>query len=306
MNLPAVIRIEPASSCNLRCLHCPTGLGKSPNGIMSIELFNKILVEIKSNVEHISTVVLYHGGEPLLNNNLFEFISKLKLAGIKKIKIVTNGKLFTETICERIVKSGLDEIEISLDGLNQDESREIRKRSDPQKIINGINDLIEQRKKLMSLIKITISTTQFIEDYHTNYNEIKKAPIPVWLKEYKNNGVDIKSNWAIQWPGGYPSDSTIIHHPIYNTPPKNCSLLSETMTVRANGDVVVCCFDLTSLEVIGNVENHSMHEIWNSTKYEDFRKSFSLGNYQKPCDTCFVVTGPKYLGKSKLLEVISK
>lgn len=306
MNLPPVIRIEPASSCNLRCIHCPTGLGKSPNGIMSLELFNKILVELKSNLDHVSTVVLYHGGEPLLNINLFEFISQLKSAGIKKIKIVTNGKLFTDTICQRIVESGLDEIEISLDGLSQDESREIRKRSEPQKIINGINYLIQQRKKLQSSIKITISTTQFIEDYHTDYNEIRKAPIPGWLNEYKNNGVEIKSNWAIQWPGGFPSDSTIVHHPLYYTPPKNCSLLSETMTVRANGDVVVCCFDLTSLEVIGNVEAQSMHEIWNSIKYEDFRKKFLLGKYQKPCDTCFIVTGPKYLGKNKLLEVISE
>jgi len=29
--LPEIVRIEPSSSCNLRCLHCPTGLSGGGN-----------------------------------------------------------------------------------------------------------------------------------------------------------------------------------------------------------------------------------------------------------------------------------
>jgi len=46
---PKVIRIEPSATCNLSCIHCPTGSYSNPvKGIMSKELFLKIKNEIKN------------------------------------------------------------------------------------------------------------------------------------------------------------------------------------------------------------------------------------------------------------------
>jgi MoaA/NifB/PqqE/SkfB family radical SAM enzyme len=44
---PKVLRIEPASKCNLGCVHCPTGTIEMKRGIMSLDIFQKILIEIK-------------------------------------------------------------------------------------------------------------------------------------------------------------------------------------------------------------------------------------------------------------------
>ena len=68
---PKVLRIEPASKCNLACVHCPTGVIEMARDVMKLEIFNKILIEIKKNKEKIKTIVLYHGGEPFLNKNFF-------------------------------------------------------------------------------------------------------------------------------------------------------------------------------------------------------------------------------------------
>lgn len=41
--LPPVIRIEPASACNLKCTHCPTGVLPLMRTIMKPALFDRVI-----------------------------------------------------------------------------------------------------------------------------------------------------------------------------------------------------------------------------------------------------------------------
>ena len=83
--LPEVVCIEPASICNLKCIHFPTGVLRNEinRGIMSLETFEIIMKELKYIKPRV--VVLYHGSEPFLNKNIFSMIRQLKF-NIKKIE----------------------------------------------------------------------------------------------------------------------------------------------------------------------------------------------------------------------------
>lgn len=303
MKVPAVVRIEPASSCNLRCIHCPTGLGVAPKGIMQRELFEKIASELKSFSDELSTVVLYHGGEPLLNKNLIDYIKVLKVVGVKKVKTVTNGKLLTDELCLQLVKSGLDEIEISLDGVSGEDSDSLRLKSNSKEVLDAVQKLLDFRSQEESDLRISVATVQFVDDYFRSFEKVGNSPTPKWLESRFPHGINIKSCWGVQWPGGYPEAFSVIHHePILSTP-QGCSMLDETITIRANGDVVLCCYDLTSLLVIGNVKSAGILEIWNSQNYENIREDFKAGRYSEPCKSCAVVTGRKFLGKRTLIPV---
>jgi len=266
-----------------------------------MELFNKILAELTHHVADISTVVLYHGGEPLLNSNIIFFIEELKRIGINKIKIVTNGKLLTDEKCLELALSGLDEIEISLDGVSAKDSQAIRLRSQTLFTLAAIKNLQKIKELKESKLQITISSTQFIDDFHEKDRNLPTPPIPEWLKELSEIGVKVKSNWAIQWPGGFPSNSKVIFQENIAPNPIKCNLLEETLTIRANGDVVVCCYDLTSLNVMGNVLETSILEVLGSTKYTEFKQNFLNQIFASPCDSCAVVTGKRFLGKKLLL-----
>src|SRR3989344_6572347 len=103
---PPVIRIEPAASCNFKCIHCPTGLDMSPTGVMSIETFDKIVLNLEGIIAErrkqfdttgqldypesplFRAIVLYHGGEPLLNKNFIEMVRRSKQLA-KFVKTVT-------------------------------------------------------------------------------------------------------------------------------------------------------------------------------------------------------------------------
>ncbi|NBO23129.1 hypothetical protein EBU94_07325, partial [bacterium] len=185
-----------------------------------------------------------------------------------------------------------------------EDSNAIRRRSNAREIIEKVLRLNELKNQIENSIRITISTTQFIDDYKIDFKQISNAPVPFWLNEYKKLGINIKSNWAVQWPGGYPKSSKVIYHDLNVELPDKCSLLDETFTIRSNGDVVVCCYDLTSLKVIGNVSETTISSIINSTEYLQFKNNFSNKIYSEPCKSCAVVTGKKYLGKSLLLDIV--
>ena len=302
-NLPPVVRIEPAASCNLRCLHCPTGLDQTPKGLMSMETFQTALLDLREYGNEVKTVVLYHGGEPLLNQNLEFMIRAVKETQVKKVKLVSNGKLLTEEISIMLTESGLDEIEISLDSVGAAESDSIRRRSDAIETIKNTKLLVHTINKKQGNLKVAISTTQFVDDYDITQLQDLIAPVePQWLRdEFKN--LPIKVAWAIQWPGGLPREKDIVFRSLISESPTSCSLLEETITVRSNGDVVVCCYDLIGLSDMGNVAKSSLSEIWKSQAYSEFRESFKAKHYPEPCKSCAVVTGAGYLSRSQILQI---
>ena len=90
-SFPRVVRIEPAAKCNLACSHCPTGTVEMVRGLMSNEVFERTFEQVKQNIEYIKVIVLYHGGEPLLNKNFYKMASAVR--GVSQrliIKTVTN------------------------------------------------------------------------------------------------------------------------------------------------------------------------------------------------------------------------
>jgi radical SAM protein with 4Fe4S-binding SPASM domain len=58
--------------------------------------------------------------------------------------------------------------------------------------------------------------------------------------------------------------------------------------VRANGDVTLCCFDILSDTVVGNINNNSLYKIWNGFDFQNIRADFLNINQRKykSCSNC--------------------
>lgn len=74
-----------------------------------------------------------------------------------------------------------------------------------------------------------------------------------------------------------------------------CDLVDHTMTIRWNGDVVACCYDLTSKEVLGNVNQADLENIWNNPKYLSLRHSIDTMQFIPLCNNFNVVKPKVYL-----------
>ena len=161
---PEVIRIEPAAGCNLACSHCPTGTISMKRGVMSKEVFEKILRTLRARRNEIHAVVLSHGGEALLNKNFFHMVRAVKEIGIPFVKTVSNGMLLNDEAIEALIDSGIDAIEISTDGDSPQANDFIRVNSDFGTIIGNVKRLIDaKRERGADKPAIIICQVQFVE-----------------------------------------------------------------------------------------------------------------------------------------------
>jgi len=119
--------VEPTSHCNLRCKYC--GM-HSPHlkkelkakSVLSLERFETLLSHLEG---HIASLELHGNGEPLLNPELPEMIEMAR-SRIPDVRFTTNGMLLSEEKTERLGKSGLANIRLSLDGLDATYNRAMR------------------------------------------------------------------------------------------------------------------------------------------------------------------------------------
>ena len=295
--IPKVLRIEPASSCNLSCSHCPTGTVKMTRGIMSNTVFQRILQELKKNLNSIKVIVLYHGGEPLLNKNFFENALVIrKLSEKLYIRTVSNGMVLNNNN-NKLINCGLDEILISLDGSSQLENDEVRVKSNSSKIIGNIQNLISLKKKYNSNLKISIVTTQFLRSKNEVNDRTKHLQkVPEWIKKSFGEEVSYESHVAMKWPDMNVGDQ--YEEVLATGEDKNyCDHVINTMTIRHNGDVVPCCYDLTTKLKMGNIMDDSISNIFNGTDYLNLRKSITNKDYFSICANCNTVRLNMYLIK---------
>ena len=69
---------------------------------------------------------------------------------------------------------------------------------------------------------------------------------------------------------------------------RGCSMPLLSLNILYNGDVILCCDDFSNKMILGNVNESSIKEIWNSEKYQKIREMLYNGEYEKitVCHKC--------------------
>ncbi|MFZ3138504.1 MAG: radical SAM protein [Thermodesulfovibrionales bacterium] len=302
---PDVLRIESVGLCNFRCIHCPTGTEPNKRPKLTREQFNIILNQLSVEKFIPRVVVLYHGGEPLLNKDLEYFIKRLKNLGVQKTVITTNASSLTEERAINIIEMGLDEMKVSFDGESPEENNLIRRNANFYQNALNLKGLLRIRKKLgkqnpvVKISNVRICDKSTLDNLNRAGNFSFNNP-PRYLIDYfkdELSEVQFQSFPAMVWPGfrkfgNLSSVSYAREKPIY------CGPLFETITILTNGNVVPCCLDLKGEEVLGNVFETNIFKIFGNDKYATFKRNFTKRRYSNLCLKCYVVT-PHYLCNKK-------
>ena len=115
---------EVTRECNLNCIHCRAG---SERGPFPGELDTRKCMEILDEISRMSKpIVILTGGEPLLRKDIFDLAEHGTQAGLRMV-MATNGTLLTPDIVEKIRKSGIKRVSISIDGADEQQHDQFRK-----------------------------------------------------------------------------------------------------------------------------------------------------------------------------------
>ncbi len=249
-SFPKTVRIETTNHCQADCVFCPRSSIGRAKANMKQEVFETV---VKQCVEGGTRLVHLHGyGEPLIDKQLADRIKYCKDQGIPRVKIFTNGDLLRGEVAQRILHSGLDEIKISIDGSDSKEFNTLRIGLDHAKVVENVKAFRALRDQAKMKTPIIVAATCQTSN-RTQTEEMLSGVV---------DHIDFTHihNW-----GGALGDAE------QQRVRKPCDRLWRTMTVLVNGDVALCCLDYSGKEVLGNVLNTSMIDIWNNARYNELR-----------------------------------
>jgi radical SAM protein with 4Fe4S-binding SPASM domain len=278
LKFPHLHQIEPTNACPYNCIMCPRGKKmKRKVGFMEFSLFTKVIDEVACYPNEIKgkEIELFHFGESLLHPHIAEMYRYVTQKNLNPV-ISVNATELNREIATKIITSNSGKIIVSLDGFDEESFTRIRGRKiDYNEAVQNIivaAEIIKQYKSQTKLIVRMISL---------NENTNKTSDFQHF---WGNKGIDAEIRPFFPWGEKEMENlGTYEKHPPYMP----CPFPWQYVVVQWNGDVVACCRDLNSENIMGNVNNNTLEEIWNGVNYKQFRNQMIEGIYKnsicKPC-----------------------
>jgi MoaA/NifB/PqqE/SkfB family radical SAM enzyme len=264
--LPEIVQIESTNICNAKCVFCPRDEMHRRQGIMSFDLFCKIVDEcVELGITHVR---VHNYGEAFLDRHLTEKVRYAKEKGIKEVGMISNGSLITEEIAAGMIDAGLDAINISVDAAGKEVFESTRVHLDYDTVINNIKTLVRLRNESgKTHPKLILS---FVRQ---NNSADEQAFIAEWSKVADKIHITDLHNWA-----GTLNEKTNVQFPCYR--------LWLTFTVLWDGRVSMCCADFDGRHIFGDLRTQTIADVWNSPMYRAARREHLESGGPGICRTC--------------------
>ena len=261
VEMPEIYQIEVTDLCNFSCSMCPRTMFKRKSDVhfIDINLIRKLIDEGAFKGSYF--VEFQMSGEPLLHPKLLEIIQLVKSTGVK-VGLSTNGSLIDKqllALCE------CDYITISVDSLSNYSN--IRKNGNLDKLIHNI--------KLAKTI------------CHDTAIDLQIVELPGWEKE-KIELENMFPDLNVRTVGD--CFQTIFHHNDFSYPVKEDVCLNPwlSVSIQCSGNVVPCCFSFWDDIIYGNIKDHTLKEIWESSLPASLRQLHQVKNYPGICARCYL------------------
>ena len=301
---------EITFACNMRCKHC----GSSCNTKKPDELTQKEALKLCDQIAELGLeYITLSGGEPLLREDWHKLAQRLKEGGVKS-NIITNGWFLTEKEIKKAKESGITNIAISLDGLEQTHDF-LRAKGSYERIMSSL-DLLKKNGMPSSII--TTINKKNIGELPELYKILVEKNVKGWQMQYampmgnftEHSGLVIEPteiddiiNLAHEFSEkniikieladcvGYYNEKEIEVKVKGRGKPEDffwtgCPAGKYVLGIRYNGDIIGC----TSLRdddfIEDNIRNRSLVDIWNGPESFSWNRNLTKKDLTGFCANC--------------------
>jgi len=269
--LPRLYQLETTSRCNLECPFCPRTIDliKHPyrdmDAVMPLEQFELVL----DKMPWLKSLELFHFGEPFMHRDLEKYIAACKQRGIYVV-IASNLLPATPEKLDRAFAAGLDFLVMDVDSLDAERYAGMRVKGNLPTLRKRVVDILSRpRSERPYCVAQTIML-----DGKPEYTE----------EEF------------IAWTGGLRAEEVrykfldsfrdTVTHKSGLGPDDLCREAFYGFTVHVNGNVVPCDRDWAGENVMGNIFEQSVEEIWSGEKFNAFRAAMKSKEKPAMCRKC--------------------
>lgn len=213
------------NACNLHCIHCYPDSGIEKRRGFTQNDFKRLQDSMGST--HFKRVFL-SGGEPILDENFFEYL-KIAKSISDDVYLCSNGTMLTDAMLGRLQQNGVGGIILSLQALSSDISEQIYgNASVPLKVLEVIERLKEYHFSFgveTTLMRKNINCLDQIVDalieHDVKFISFKRL-MPVGRGEDEKLSLSKEENYALlkkiySWQVEHPDIRFNVHDPLYGT-----------------------------------------------------------------------------------------
>lgn len=279
---PKMVVINTCYPCNALCPHCPytasnSSIRKEQRAeqypYMPWDVFKAIADEVG---KHKAILRFSGAGEPTLHKQIVEYIEYAKSVGCEA-GLITNGSMMTEEKAERIIKSGIEMIEFSVDAADPVTYDIVRKGLKFETTVENIKRTVEIRNRLKAKTGIIASVVnqKIVQDKIDSIVAFwEKIVDVVQVRKY------------LTWDINDLAESGNVMPYLENDAP--CPFPFDRLLIDSGGDMRFCVYDIKARTNWGNVLKESISSVWTGAKFEWLRQLHNDREFGKMpiCENC--------------------
>ena len=272
---PRSVKIEVSPRCNYRCGFCALRTReKQPLEDMDFDLFRRITTEMReAGVEEIGVFYL---GESFMNPGLLaDCIRHCKQIGFPYVFLTTNGSLCSQDALSAVFEAGLDSLKFSCNVSDAEQFRDVVGVS-PKYFAKSIMAIRHARR-----LRDTGGYDCGLYASSIRYDGEQQARMEAFLEENVLPFVD-EHYWLPLYSMGSIAterEAELGYRPTAGNQgrlgnlrePLPCWAAFTEGHVRADGGLSMCCFDSDGRFVMGDLNEQTFMEAWNSTEFQRIR-----------------------------------
>ncbi len=287
IGMPWSYSIEPCDICNLKCRECVSGQGVIRRRRGRIDI-NDYKMAVDQIAPYATNLFLYFQGEPTMHQQFAQMVEYASANGIYTATS-TNGHFIDSILAEKIVKSGLGKIIVSIDGYNQETYESYRVGGHLSKVLDAIRNLSDAKKRLGSktpLIEAQTLVTRINED---GLQKVRDLAMEAGADAHYLKTMQIENQEDFD-----TFKTTIDKYSRYDSrnqlkkPVGFCSRAMNSAVISIDMDVLPCCYDKDAELKLGNLREAGIVEIIKSDKASRIITAIERQRDQRPamCKNC--------------------
>lgn len=302
-SLPQALLFSPVSQCNLNCTHCISRPTRQKLRLASEPVWDAVREVTRG--ESFGHMAMDYSGDILFDERRYPGTLARIIALDAAFRIDTHANCLDPDIIDMLLASRLSEINFSIDSMDPDVYRSIRRGSIPLgEVLAKVGRFMARKrewgKEVHTIISFVLMRSNaatirpalaFAREHgidHVSvvpilaFTEDMLEEIFVWdtvayaalYQELTTEAARLGVAIAMQAPVKRWRENDI-HAP--------CEVPWGSAAITANGDVMACCMPGT---VIGNLNEQSLDRIWNGPEFAAFRMRVNSLNPPASCRNC--------------------
>jgi len=282
---PSQILVDVAEVCNLACTHCPHPEFKVSEhysaSYLPPELNAKLVNEVREHGQGFTDYIRYaSAGEPMVHPEIYEMLTYAKKNSGVMVTLTTNGTLMSGRRAERLVETGVDVVDVSIDAHTPETYAKVRVNGDLNVTRSNVHDLIRASKEGGEKLKVVVSFVETPQNSHE---------VGSFDSYWKGHGADYVVIRRLHSCSGAKINLAIIRRKENQTVGRRpCLYPWERIVLNPKGDLAFCPSDWVHGSRVADFRTTTIRETWRGAFYTALREAHMTNNFAKHgfCGQC--------------------